>query len=108
MYVDEKTSLQQINTTICLKRKYFDGMPWKHVLTTFLRDNCQMAKSRLRLLKIKLDLCPDRVREDYINTVETYIANRNARMVSSEELKEEHHWFLPHQAIELKELSCRI
>ena len=100
MSVNDKTALQQIKSTICFEDgKYCVGMPWKHDPTTFLSDNRQMAESRLRLLKRKLDSCPDRVREDYINTVETYIADGHARLVSSEELKEEHQWFLPHHAV---------
>ena len=50
------------------------------------------------MLKRKFSSDP-KLAEDYKTTVETYIADGHARLVSAEESSEASQWFLPHHAV---------
>ena len=63
-----------------------------------LPNNRSMAESRLRMLKRKF-ASDSKIAEDYTTTVETYIADGHARLVSAQESSELNQWFLPHHAV---------
>ena len=99
MSVDDKTALKSMKDSVELvDGKYQLGIPWRMDPETSLPNNRSMAESRLRMLKRKFSSDP-KLAEDYTTTVETYIADGHARLVSAEESIESSQWFLPHHAV---------
>jgi hypothetical protein len=61
------------------------------------------------MLKRKFQSNP-KLAEDYTNTVEAYISDNHARLVTASEADDDHQWFLPHHAVFKKSnpSKCRV
>ena len=108
--VDDKTALKSMNESVqMVNGKFMLGIPWKNDPETSLPNNRSMAESRLRMLKRKFS-SNAKLAEDYKHTVETYIADGHARLVSASESKDSKQWFLPHHAVFKKSnpSKCRV
>ena len=110
MSVDDKTALKSMKDSVKLvDGKYQLGIPWRMDPETSLPNNCSMAESRLRMLKRRFSSEP-KLDEDYTTTVEAYISDGHARLVSAKESSEASQWFLPHHAVfkRLNPSKCRV
>ena len=110
MSVDDKTALRHMQETVHMENgKFHVGIPWRVDHETSLPNNRGVAESRLRMLKRKFQ-SNAKLAEDYTATVEGYIADNQARLVSASEAAEEHQWFLPHHAVFKKSnpSKCRV
>ena len=110
MSVDDKRALKTMQETVkIVDGKYQLGIPWSVDPKTSLPNNRSVAESRLRMLKRKFQANP-KLAEDYTSTVEAYIAENQARLVTSSEANEPNQWFLPHHAVFKKSnpSKCRV
>jgi hypothetical protein len=110
MSVEDKTALRHMKETVHMKNgKFHVGIPFRDDPDASLPNNRSVAESRLRMLKRKFESNP-KLAEDYTNTVEAYINDDQARLVSASEAADEHQWFLPHHAVFKKSnpSKCRV
>ena len=110
MSVDDKKALAYMSDTLHQEGgKFHVGIPWRQDPERTLPNNRCMAEARLRMLKKKF-LADPKVAESYTDTVESYIKDEHARLVSDEEAAEDHQWFLPHHAVTKKSdpSKCRV
>ena len=97
--VNDKLALKAMRETVSIVNgKYQIGIPWRADPKTLLPNNRSVAESRLRMLKRRF-LNDPKFAADYAKTLEQYIFDGHAELVSAEESREENQWFLPHHAV---------
>ena len=111
MSVNDRKALKIMQDTVAIvKGKYRLAIPWK-VEPETLPNNRRTAEVRLKHLKRKLE-GDSKLHEQYVKTVEKYIADGHARQLQAKEVKRDGggQWYLPHHPVFKKSnpSKCRV
>ena len=111
MSVNDRKALKIMEDTVAIVNgKYRLAIPWK-VEPETLPNNRRTAEVRLKHLKRKLE-GDSKLHEQYVTTVEKYIADGHARQLKAKEVTQDSggQWFLPHHPVFKKSnpSKCRV